>query len=343
MALHHFKFNREIFDKDVAELRDQFINDKNHQYIFKGHDTSLNIPIDGLPLYIEKNWGTIKECKDINLPSQKIMVANLRCNDIKNDILQGIESQIQALKNKIKSDKPYEDFGVDANQIFQKACEDYDAATANYDKKVAEERRKELIDNLLNVIGEIFFEQAQLIKKTISIELSHQLVAIKVDPVKIEVLKEKLKKVKESVEEHLKHLIDATRTDNFDFKLNLIDDECKAAIHEQLCSYREKQFSIMVKKIFNRQKRKMEGIVGELFNDIDSNFWPKLTDEQLKSSKEFEDLIKFNLSDVFELDSKAIENQLENLREEFKRELEVILRDKFQDLTHYALKKLHYL
>ena len=93
------------------------------------------------------------------------------------------------------------------------------------------------------------------------------------------------------------------------------------------------------KKVFSKQKRKLESIVGELFNDIDSNFWPKLTEEQQISLKELEDLIKFNLSDIFELDSRTIENQLDNLKEEFKRELEVILRDKFQDLTHYALKK----
>jgi len=50
-------------------------------------------------------------------------------------------------------------------------------------------------------------------------------------------------------------------------------------------------------------------------------------------------LLRFSLADVFELDSRTIENNIDNVREEFKREIEIILRDRFQDLPNYILKK----
>jgi len=42
---------------------------------------------------------------------------------------------------------------------------------------------------------------------------------------------------------------------------------------------------------------------------------------------------------VFELNSKSIEAQLENVKDEFKRELEVILRERFQEFPTFILKK----
>jgi len=82
----------------------------------------------------------------------------------------------------------------------------------------------------------------------------------------------------------------------------------------------------------------MEGVVSAAFNDLDKNFWNILGEAHLTNLKELEDLVKYNLSDVFELDSRTIENQIESIREEFRREMEVVLRDKFQELPHYILK-----
>jgi hypothetical protein len=110
-------------------------------------------------------------------------------------------------------------------------------------------------------------------------------------------------------------------------------------MNDILLAYREKQLNAVVKKLFMTKKRKIEGVVSALFNNLNVNFWATLGEANQSALKELEDLLRFNLADVFELDSRAIENQLDSVREEFRRELETILRDKFQDLPNFILKK----
>jgi len=163
--------------------------------------------------------------------------------------------------------------------------------------------------------------------------------SIKFDTGNIEVLKEKLQKVTLEIEERLEYFIKMTKTDFLDIKMDLVKNEAKEVITGQLLVYREKQLNTVVKKLFMSQKRKIEATVGSLFNDLDKNFWAIVNDAFSSRLKELENLLKFSLADVFELDSRSIEAQVESVRDEFRRELEVILRDKFLELPHYILKK----
>ena len=52
---------------------------------------SKNVPIDGLPTFIHETWDIIKDQKELNLPDQRIMVANLRCNELKEEALDKIQ------------------------------------------------------------------------------------------------------------------------------------------------------------------------------------------------------------------------------------------------------------
>lgn len=43
--------------------------------------------MDGLPLFIENTWEKIRTQKELNLPDQRIMVANLRCSELRDEAL----------------------------------------------------------------------------------------------------------------------------------------------------------------------------------------------------------------------------------------------------------------
>jgi Root hair defective 3 GTP-binding protein (RHD3) len=50
--------------------------------------------MDGLALFIDKTWEKIKSQKELNLPDQRIMVASLRCNELKEEALQLVDPMI---------------------------------------------------------------------------------------------------------------------------------------------------------------------------------------------------------------------------------------------------------
>ncbi len=53
------------------------------------------VPIDGLALFIDKTWEKIRLQKELNLPDQRIMVATLRCNELKEEAMEMVAPMIQ--------------------------------------------------------------------------------------------------------------------------------------------------------------------------------------------------------------------------------------------------------
>ena len=68
-------------------MREKFTNKSAPNYYFNDFDYSANLPIDGLNDYIKNIWDTIKHNKDINLPNEKEIVAQIRCEAIKKEAL----------------------------------------------------------------------------------------------------------------------------------------------------------------------------------------------------------------------------------------------------------------
>ena len=47
-----------------------------------------NIPMDGMPIFVQKSWETIKDQKQLNLPDARMLVADYRCNEFKDEALE---------------------------------------------------------------------------------------------------------------------------------------------------------------------------------------------------------------------------------------------------------------
>ena len=83
--LPHKIFESDDFLKKCNDIRGRFSGESNESW-FHGHE-SIRVPMDGLPLFIDKTWEKIRSQKELNLPDQRIMVAMLRCNELKEEAL----------------------------------------------------------------------------------------------------------------------------------------------------------------------------------------------------------------------------------------------------------------
>ena len=61
------------------------------------------VPIDGLSYFIDTTWDVIKNQKELNLPDQREMVAQYRCNEIKEEAMALVQPEISALDSKSRS------------------------------------------------------------------------------------------------------------------------------------------------------------------------------------------------------------------------------------------------
>ena len=55
--------------------------------LFLSDSLQKDVPIDGLPFFVEHSWEAIKSRRELNLPDMRVMVVNYRCNEIKEEAL----------------------------------------------------------------------------------------------------------------------------------------------------------------------------------------------------------------------------------------------------------------
>lgn len=166
-TLSHKIYQKEQFLADVKLLGDRFVDRSCPDFLFKPnycHD----IPIEGWTMYAESCWDQIDNNKDLDLPTQQIMVARCKCEELAALCYENFESAYSSLENealtfvkterseKEKSEKTsvisklsYSDIGASLLEIKTAALSEYDALASKYNHEVYEQRRVLLSDKIL--------------------------------------------------------------------------------------------------------------------------------------------------------------------------------------------------
>ncbi len=102
-SLPHFEYAREQFDLQTKSLRSWFTDSNDPNFVFQGvgSDTFRGIPLEGLPAYLSSCWLAIQSSRDLNIPSQRDMLAKHRCLEFTEASLQSFGAVVQALRNKL--------------------------------------------------------------------------------------------------------------------------------------------------------------------------------------------------------------------------------------------------
>ncbi len=82
-TLPHMKLAKEQFAKEMKEFQSRFINPHDPAYLFASqYHGKKTVPMDGFAVYAQNIWQTIEAAKDLNLPSQRSMLATFRCDEV---------------------------------------------------------------------------------------------------------------------------------------------------------------------------------------------------------------------------------------------------------------------
>ncbi len=96
------KLAKAKFAEDVAHLRDRFNKPTAEDYLFNTpwHGKKA-VPSDGFPHYALQVWESIKNNSDLNLPSQKEMLATYRCDEISVTAFNNFKASVQPVQKKV--------------------------------------------------------------------------------------------------------------------------------------------------------------------------------------------------------------------------------------------------
>jgi len=119
VALPHKIFQPDLFSNAVGTLKERFVNPSHKEYLFNtAYHGSKSVPSDGFAHYTYSIWDTLKKNKDLNLPSQKEMLASFRCDEISKEAFNQFSAAIESLTSKVQ-----EGYVKEFSSIVSKALE----------------------------------------------------------------------------------------------------------------------------------------------------------------------------------------------------------------------------
>lgn len=149
-ALPNFEEKQEDFLADAVVLRRRFSGEDPDSTLRRALD---RLPADAFSLSLQQIWEVIRSQKDLNLPAHKIMVANIRCNELKEEQLRAFTSD-QAWLSLVQEAAAalVPQFGALAGSLLDSCIKGYDQEAMYFDEKVRVEKRSELVSKLHSLV-----------------------------------------------------------------------------------------------------------------------------------------------------------------------------------------------
>lgn len=160
-TLSHKVLQNEKFLDDVRLLGNKFLDTSSESFLFKPnyhHD----IPIEGWTMYAENCWDQIDHNKDLDLPTQQILVAKFKCDEVAAQCFEEFAKVSHELKNvavtATQSTDPidYKDTGLGFQDMKQSVLEDYDLGASKYNKSVYQQKRATLAEKIDSTLQDVF-------------------------------------------------------------------------------------------------------------------------------------------------------------------------------------------
>lgn len=164
VALPHKLLMEQEFDNAVDKLKERFVDPTNEGYFFKP-EYKKSVPIDGFQFYAVNIWNVILHNKDLDLPTQKEMLATFRCSDISNEVFVEFEKKCEVWDREIKQRKLVKNLGVIAREEADHVLSLFTQQTLLYASSVVQQKKELLMDRMKQSALNIFGTQMLLVRE----------------------------------------------------------------------------------------------------------------------------------------------------------------------------------
>lgn len=147
VGLSHKILQNDKFIEDVKQLGDQFSQSitESEEAIFKPIYHHM-LPLDGWCMYAQNCWDQIENNKDLDLPTQQILVARFKTNEILeetfNKYFNDYDKKIQLFLNN------RDNLISELKTIKEQCLNDYDSKASRYTKQVYLDNRQSLMSKI---------------------------------------------------------------------------------------------------------------------------------------------------------------------------------------------------
>ena len=161
-ALSNFEDRADEFMAETTLLRRRFTDDADDDEGLL-RQSPHKLPGQALALSMGKVWEVVHENKDLNLPAHRVMVANIRCEEIAAEQAAAFESNStwQSLSADAQEDL-VPSFGTKVAALLDEALANYDAEARYFDAGVSAAKQEALVGQLHSFVKPAFDTQMAL-------------------------------------------------------------------------------------------------------------------------------------------------------------------------------------
>jgi len=161
-ALSNYEDRTDEFMAESTLLRRRFTDDANDDEGLL-RQSPHKLPGQALALSMDKVWEIVRENKDLNLPAHRVMVANIRCEEIAAEQAAAFKSNStwQSLSADAQDDL-VPNFGTKAAALLDAALAAYNEEARYFDAGVSAAKQEALVEQLHNFVRPLFDTQMAL-------------------------------------------------------------------------------------------------------------------------------------------------------------------------------------
>ena len=146
----HMIIDPEGFQEDVNRIREKFTN---NLFIPKG--STKIVPGKSLSDYIENIWTIINTNKELNIPSQRLLISKIRCSEVAKLVFDKFKQRIEKKKKEGKVSKRYKD------SCLKHGFEAYSKLTWKYIDTCVKESEKTMNEMILSYLDPMLRKEAE--------------------------------------------------------------------------------------------------------------------------------------------------------------------------------------
>lgn len=276
-GLAHKEYATDRFEEGVVELKKRFFDVTHPNYVFQ-YEFKPAVPIDGFEHFAQTIWQVIKENKDLDIPTQREMLAMYRCGEIAKQEYKEFESQSESWLEKIKSNQTIPKLGAKAYDLMQQVLESYNKATLLYHTQTAANKRAELKDKMNSEFSKVFSAQVMTFKSN-SLKAFQKLLQSTIQS-ELDRIISNYQETIDSLRDNVVGLFEKQATESalpdsgYDFNTDL------NGLLEDISSYVQQQRKTLIDKLVDIEQKKLSSITNEKLSAIlaipTNDMWPKI-------------------------------------------------------------------
>ncbi|OMJ85883.1 hypothetical protein SteCoe_12726 [Stentor coeruleus] len=333
-------FKPEEFKREVGVLKDKFSDSNRNDWLFRYKNN--DVPIDGVPLYYTDIWSTIHSDKDLNIPSQKEMLANLRCNELKMEAIKEFQNNVLEISKNIGR-VVVDNLAGKFSELYEKSLIIYDEHASGYYENTYRKTRDELIEMLMDQSKDLFHIQMKYVSSQQIHKAKDMLLAKLPKSVAVENFSEIVNEIFTMIKNEFMIIAEGSLVTNSGWDISEYNKEIEDYLYDRISEEKEKQKNHIIAEYTNAFGSKFTSEIGKILDQaMDHNIWEKVKNVQIRVCEPLELRIEKVLKNA-EMPSETVHKMIVDSRmfciqtiktkiEKFSKNLEDYLMKKFSIL-----------